>query len=229
MLSSQLIGGLGPQFSPAFVSYALATPVFVPRGTQFAIVLYSSGSCGTRPGPDGDSYAGGQGYFDARPNQPGWVCLCGFAGPWDLPFQTFVEPGCKVPAVVGQGQTEAVNLISAWGCAPGEPRHEFSSTVPLGSVIAQTPTAGTELAPLAPVSLVFSRGPRPCSVPKLRGLTLKRAKALLHERVCRLGHVRRIHSPLAAGLVIAQHPRGGKVLKPRSKVDVDLSRGPRRR
>ena len=44
-------------------------------------------------GPVGDPYTGGNAFFDSRPNPPGWVCICDFAGSaLDLPFQTLVAP-----------------------------------------------------------------------------------------------------------------------------------------
>jgi hypothetical protein len=66
-----------------------AAPSF-ERGQTLAIVLGASGDCGVWQGPAGDSYLGGDGYFDARPNRAGvWVL---FSGPaYDLPFQTIMR------------------------------------------------------------------------------------------------------------------------------------------
>jgi len=58
-------------------------------GQQYAIVLEAgSVSCYVYPGPVGDSYPAGSGYFDARPNGPGWLPILPNN---DLPFQTFME------------------------------------------------------------------------------------------------------------------------------------------
>ena len=50
--------------------------------------------CGAFQGPVGDSYSGGNLFFDSRPNAIGvWVCVCEFAGDrFDMPFQTVVAP-----------------------------------------------------------------------------------------------------------------------------------------
>lgn len=68
-------------------------------GDRFAVVLSSTGTCATLSAPDGDTYAGGDGWFDARPNAPGvWVALdlddtgVNPAFPSDLPFETWVRP-----------------------------------------------------------------------------------------------------------------------------------------
>lgn len=90
-------GSTLPSFYPApptLRSFALTTGVPLIAGQRYAIVLNSSGvtasaGCGIFHGPLGDPYPGGKAYFDARPNAPGWVCICDFAGSrFDLPFQT---------------------------------------------------------------------------------------------------------------------------------------------
>jgi hypothetical protein len=228
VLSSQVVTGIGPDFPTAFRTYALATPVFMARGSRFAIVLHSTGSCGMRPGPDGDPYVGGQGYFDARPNPPGWLCLCSFPGFWDLPFQTFVEPACGVPGLEGETVAAATEALTRSGCVLGAVSRVFSRSVLAGKVISQAPVADTILAPGAAVSLTVSRGRRPCIVPNLRRLTLARAKVRSTRAGCRLGRVQRTISRLAPGLIVSQRPLPGKRLRPGAKVDVVVSRGPRR-
>ena len=104
VLTSQAVPGtsLPPFFPspPSFRSVVLSTPVSLTAGDQFAIVLRSAGSCGVFGGPVGDSYGGGNLYFDALPNLPGWVCVCSFAGGrFDLPFQTLVDPVCLPPTI----------------------------------------------------------------------------------------------------------------------------------
>jgi hypothetical protein len=78
---------------PVLRSLVLPTRVSFLAGERFAIVLSSSGACGVFGGPVGDSYPGGNLYFDSRPNQAGvWVCACDFSSTsWDLPFETVVD------------------------------------------------------------------------------------------------------------------------------------------
>ena len=73
----------------------LDEPVRVRAGAQFAIVL-SAGklNCATWSGPAGDSYRGGDAWFDARPNRRGvWVPLDNNnpSRPADLMFETYVR------------------------------------------------------------------------------------------------------------------------------------------
>jgi hypothetical protein len=110
VLTSQAVTGdsLPPFFPspPSFRSLVLSTPAFLNAGKQFAIVLTSAGSCGVFQGPVGDTYQGGNLYFDALPNPPGWVCVCSFAGDrFDLPFQTVVETACVPPALNSMSAT----------------------------------------------------------------------------------------------------------------------------
>lgn len=68
------------------------TALTVAAGDRLAFVLKNeSGSCGMARGPVGDSYTGGEGYFDARPNAPGWRPLTIGTGIHDLPFLIVLE------------------------------------------------------------------------------------------------------------------------------------------
>jgi hypothetical protein len=62
-------------------------------GDLYAIVVTADPDleCSWLSGPGGDPYPGGDGWFDARPNRPGWIELAfGPDDPADLPFRTFV-------------------------------------------------------------------------------------------------------------------------------------------
>jgi hypothetical protein len=76
-----------PSIGPVFTRFKIGGIHFNP-GDRFAIVIAnSSGSCGIFNGPLGDTYVMGDGYFDARPNAPGWIPFAQFAGSRrDLPF-----------------------------------------------------------------------------------------------------------------------------------------------
>lgn len=72
---------------PDFRSLPLGGGLDVTAGVPYAIVLSSDGECASQQGPMGDSYPGGEAFFDSRPNPPGvWVPLGR-----DLPFQTYVR------------------------------------------------------------------------------------------------------------------------------------------
>jgi hypothetical protein len=77
------------------------------------------------------------------------------------------------------------------------------------------------------VTASFAKVPK-CKVPKLVGLTLKKARAKLAKARCRLGKVTRKASSLKKkGRVLSQRPKPGKSLKSGSKVNVTVGRGRR--
>jgi PASTA domain len=215
-----------PNRPPAFRSVPLAAPPFIPARTTFAFILSASGSgCVLIPGPNLDlsAYPRGDGFYNNAFYPPGsWQPLFG-----DLAFQTFVDPVCRVPIVVGALRRSAEALISQYGCAVGSVATRFASK-PSGTVLSTAPKAGTQLASGAAVNLVLSRGPRPCIVPNVVGKTLRSAASAIAHANCRLGRIRHASSPrVKPGRVIAQSPRPGRRLRPRAPVSVVISRGSR--
>ena len=65
---------------------------------------------------------------------------------------------------------------------------------------------------------------RACVVPRLLGRRLSSAQEEVTRAGCRVGRVRRARSRKRSGRVVAQHPRAGKRLAPRGRVDLTLSR-----
>ncbi len=111
VLTSETVPGSSLTGPPgSFRSIPISFPAAVSAGTQFAIVLTSTGSCGVFQGPVGNSYSGGNLFFDARPNPTGWLCVCDFAGAhFDLPFQTLVEvTSVNQPPVANAGPDQIV-------------------------------------------------------------------------------------------------------------------------
>ncbi len=70
-----------------FRYFGLPGNIAVNAGDQLAIVLENAtGSCGISGSPVGDSYLAGGGFFDARPNPPGWIPFEETEVRFDLPF-----------------------------------------------------------------------------------------------------------------------------------------------
>lgn len=65
----------------------------------------------------------------------------------------------RVPDVVGLTQVAATSAISSAGLNVGNVTTGSSSTVAAGSVISQSPSAGTQVAPASRVDLLVSSGP----------------------------------------------------------------------
>src|SRR5437016_4027644 len=74
-----------------------------------------------------------------------------------------------VPNVVGQMQAAAASAITGAGLTMGAVTQQSSSTVASGSVISESPTAGTMVASGSAVSLVVSSGPAQVAVPNVVG------------------------------------------------------------
>ena len=66
--------------------------ISVTAGQRLSLVLKNdTGSCGISRGPEGDPYTGGEAWFDARPNAPGWRPLTIGTGIHDLVFLVVME------------------------------------------------------------------------------------------------------------------------------------------
>src|SRR5205085_5182913 len=77
-----------------------------------------------------------------------------------------------VPNVVGQMQAAAASAITGAGLTVGAVTQQSSSRVASGSVISESPAAGTKVASGSAVSLVVSTGPpppAPVAVPNVVG------------------------------------------------------------
>jgi PASTA domain len=215
-----------PNKPPVLRSVALAAPPFIPAQTPFAFILSASGTgCDVIPGPTqaASAYPRGDGFYN-NPAYPAgsWQPLYG-----DLAFQTFVDPVCRVPSVVGALRPSAESLIRRYGCSLGKVVTRFASK-PSGTVLSATPKAGTHLASGSAVNLVVSRGPRPCVVPNVVGKTLRSAASAISHANCRLGRIKHSLSPrVKPGRVVAQSPRPGRRLRPRAPVSVVVSRNSR--
>ena len=84
---------------PLSALFAFDVPLMVDQDTVYTIVItidpQGAGTtpCGLNQGPLGDSYAGGDGFFTALPNDPNtWLCVCDFANSRnDFPFRTLMD------------------------------------------------------------------------------------------------------------------------------------------
>ena len=77
----------------------------------------------------------------------------------------------SVPNVVGDTQAAATTAITGAGLVVGTVTQQSSSTVALGDVISESPTAGTSVNVGSAVNLVVSSGPAQVSVPNVVGDT----------------------------------------------------------
>jgi serine/threonine protein kinase len=118
----------------------------------------------------------------------------------------------------GQPSAQAIAGLKAAGFVVPTPTQDYSSTVPSGSVISQSPKAGTGMRN-DPITLVVSKGPAPIKVPDVRGMKTKDAQSALEK----LGFkVNLIHAPFGNGLVYSQSPAAGTLKPPGTTITLDI-------
>jgi beta-lactam-binding protein with PASTA domain len=131
-----------------------------------------------------------------------------------------------VPNVVGQTLADAEAILTTVGFVTGTVTTGTSGSIPIGSIISQSPTAGTFEAPGTSVDLVESEGPVTLLVPDLTNLSLLIATELLNSLGLVLGSVTYISDVLIiAGNVDGQSIAAGTVVSPGTSVNVTVSTG----
>jgi beta-lactam-binding protein with PASTA domain/predicted Ser/Thr protein kinase len=131
----------------------------------------------------------------------------------------------KVPVLVGSQRNVAVEQIRGRGLEPILSEQE--SSAPAGQVIRQSPSAGTEVPPGAPVTIVVSRGERQAKVPNVIGR--ERREAVEAIRAAGLTPaVEEVETgvPGQVGRVTDQFPPPGREIEPGSEVTIVVGRAP---
>jgi beta-lactam-binding protein with PASTA domain len=130
-----------------------------------------------------------------------------------------------VPNVVGLTQPAATSAITGAGLVLGTVTMVSSATVPKGSVVAESPVAGTSVAISSAVNLSVSTGPARVAVPNVVGLTLAAATAAITEAGLVLGNVKMADSAtVPSGSVISQSPAAATLVAPGSAVNLTVSK-----
>jgi eukaryotic-like serine/threonine-protein kinase len=125
----------------------------------------------------------------------------------------------KVPVLVGSQRNVAVEQIRGRGLEPIVSEEESSS--PAGQVIRQSPSAGTEVPPGAPVTIVVSKGERQAKVPNVIGK--ERREAVEAVRAAGLTPVveeEETGVPGQVGRVVDQFPPPGQEVEPGAEVTI---------
>lgn len=149
------------------------------------------------------------------------------------PNETYVQPQpqpqppaqARVPALVGLNQDQARATLASVGLSLGAIRWSHSDTAS-GVIIAQSPEAGTVVAPGSAVSVALSSGPEPVvmvsvSVPSVANLPIDAAQAEILRAGLRVGSIKyeqvRRYRP---GTVVSQEPAAGLNVRPGTQVDL---------
>ena len=127
-----------------------------------------------------------------------------------------------VPDLAGRTLEQARNLIGNQLLKVGSVTTKVSNA-PQGTIIEQQPRANAEASPGGAVDLVIAEG---LETPKLVGLSLEEAGALLANQLMRLGKVERRVSPDGDGRIIAQSPQAGAPASFGVSIDVVIAEPP---
>ncbi|MBR5229184.1 MAG: Stk1 family PASTA domain-containing Ser/Thr kinase [Firmicutes bacterium] len=131
----------------------------------------------------------------------------------------------KTPNCVGKPKEDAKKLLEVYNLKMGSITEEVSE-LPEGTVISQTPEAGSEVAEGTEVSFVVSLGGgEKVAVPDLLGMTRKDAKAALEEVGLNIGTVTEEESIAEKGTVISQSVAAKEEVQSGTRVDLVLSTG----
>ncbi|MFP1623910.1 Stk1 family PASTA domain-containing Ser/Thr kinase [Streptomyces sp. 5K101] len=144
------------------------------------------------------------------------------AGVWYINSGQFT----RVPALIGKTEQDARRQLDRAGLEAGAVRHDFSETVPRGSVINSDPAAGERIRGNGSVTLIVSRGPKIVKVPAVVGRPLAEAERELREVGLAPGVVtREFDDSVPQGSVISTDPEPGSSRSPDTAVSLVVSKG----
>lgn len=102
---------------------------------------------------------------------------------------------------------------------------QITATAPAATKVGEVDITATTLAGTSPLVRADGFTYRGCTVPKLKGKTLRAAKRSLRGAGCKPGKVKKVHAADSKkGKVVRQNPAPGKVLAPGSKVAIKLGK-----
>ncbi|REF34835.1 Stk1 family PASTA domain-containing Ser/Thr kinase [Thermasporomyces composti] len=138
-----------------------------------------------------------------------------------------VGPFTRVPVVVGVAQSELDELAARSGVRFVVAGQVYSEEHPKGTVVRSEPTPEQRTFRGSTVQVWVSRGPERYPVPRLAGLTEKRARELIAATKLRVGSVERVYTlEVGRGRVIRSSPAAGALLRRDSPVNLVVSLGP---
>jgi DNA-binding beta-propeller fold protein YncE len=162
-----------------------------------------------------------------------WSGPCSGAGACDVIANqdqfvtaTFNSAQVAVPNVVGDTQDAATSIITGTGLVVGTVTRQSDNTFSSGSVISESPAAGTTVAGGSAVNLVVSTGATQVPVPGVVGQTQSAATTAITGAGLVLGTVtQQSNSTVASGYVISESPTAGTNVTSGSPVNLVVSTG----
>jgi serine/threonine protein kinase/beta-lactam-binding protein with PASTA domain len=152
------------------------------------------------------------------------VALTGVLG-GDKTNTNTTPPVVRIPNnLVGTGQFSATTRLESLHLKVIT-QQEASAKDP-GTVLRVSPPGGQQVNTGSSVRLFVSKGQDTKTVPKITGMTIADATALLTQHSLTLGNQTEKNDLAVAGTVIAQDPAAGAVAPVNSSVNVTVSKGP---
>ncbi len=132
-----------------------------------------------------------------------------------------------VPDLRGKPVSAALDLLSPINLALRKEGEEFNGSVPIGSILRQTPSPGTKVREGKTLRVVISQGGETVFTPDIVGLPLRNAEMLLRQSQLTLGEVSESYSlRLEKGMVMSQDPKSESSVERNAAVRVAVSGGP---
>jgi eukaryotic-like serine/threonine-protein kinase len=129
-----------------------------------------------------------------------------------------------VPTVIGSSFASASSALQAKGFAVARGA-DVESDQPQGTVVSQSPDAGTYQVPGATITLRVSKGPSTASVPDVTTLAQADAVQQLRASGFRVAiQTQDVSDPTQDGIVQSQAPAGASQAKPGSTVTITVGR-----
>ncbi|MEK7817008.1 MAG: PASTA domain-containing protein, partial [Actinomycetota bacterium] len=131
-----------------------------------------------------------------------------------------------VPSLVGLTQGEAAGQLSAAKLVLGNVTQQYSSSVPAGQVISQSPSAGQKVREGSSVSIVVSQGPQPPVTVTVPDVVVD-SQASAESQLGGAGFVVFVSyvpapTPGQVGKVVSQTPLGGTTATQGSDVSINV-------
>ena len=132
----------------------------------------------------------------------------------------------EVPDVTNKSLEQATSLIEDQGLAVGAIDYVYSDTVPEGSVVSQTPKAGSKQAEGTKINLSVSQGTEQVAVPDLSNMTADEARSALQKAGLKYKAGAAEHSDtVKENHVVRQSPAAGEKVAKNTEVTYYLSAG----
>ncbi len=150
----------------------------------------------------------------------------------DIPVVLTVSGGlaegkAMVPDLVGNAESNAKMILADRELKLGKVA-EAESSLEAGTILSQSPKAGSEVDYDTPIDIVVSNGLGKIKIiemPRLTSLTEEEASAAIKEAGLRVGKIKTVTSSKTAGTVVAQECPAGERIEEGSTVGFSISNG----